>query len=97
MEPAAFGGGARRTWSRARRAPFSRRPRVALMANGLPLVVANRVGLEPSPDREDRTISFWGNAFVTSAAGEIVARGVPAPRLRGVLPGRGRHVPRDVG
>mmetsp|Transcript_27694 Transcript_27694/g.94284 ORF Transcript_27694/g.94284 Transcript_27694/m.94284 type:complete len:205 (-) Transcript_27694:2012-2626(-) len=30
MEPAAFGGGARRTWSRARRAPFSRRPRVAL-------------------------------------------------------------------
>ena len=45
------------------------------VANGLPLVVANRVGLEPSPDREDRTISFWGNAFVTSAAGEIVARG----------------------
>lgn len=45
------------------------------VSNGIPLVVSNRVGLEPSPARAGRNITFWGNSFVTDAAGKIVARG----------------------
>lgn len=42
------------------------------VANGVPVVVANRVGFEPSPGNNDIGIEFWGNSFVCGAQGEIL-------------------------
>jgi N-carbamoylputrescine amidase len=44
------------------------------IANGLPVVVANRVGYEPSPLTDEPGIQFWGNSFVAGAQGEILAQ-----------------------
>lgn len=43
------------------------------IANGLPVLVANRVGLEPAPEG-DGGIDFWGTSFVSGPQGEILAR-----------------------
>src|SRR5574344_731513 len=41
------------------------------VANGLPVVAVNRVGIEKS---KDNVIKFWGSSFVASPQGEIVYR-----------------------
>jgi N-carbamoylputrescine amidase len=47
--------------------------RAHAIANGLPVVVANRVGLEPDPSRASEGIRFWGSSFITGPQGEILA------------------------
>jgi N-carbamoylputrescine amidase len=42
------------------------------VANGLPVVSVNRVGLEPDPSSATNGILFWGNSFVTGPQGEIL-------------------------
>ncbi len=41
------------------------------IANGIPVVSCNRVGLEKSPDSASG-INFWGNSFITGPQGEIL-------------------------
>jgi N-carbamoylputrescine amidase len=47
--------------------------RAHAVANGLPVLVANRTGFEPAPDG-DGGIAFWGNSFITGPQGEFLAR-----------------------
>lgn len=42
------------------------------IANGLPVLVANRTGFESSPDDADTGIEFWGGSFVCGPQGEIL-------------------------
>ncbi|MEE8388742.1 MAG: carbon-nitrogen hydrolase [Acidiferrobacterales bacterium] len=42
------------------------------IANGLPLVCANRCGLEADPDGQSDGIEFWGNSFIAGPQGEII-------------------------
>lgn len=42
------------------------------VANGLPVVVANRRGHEPDPSGQTNGITFWGNSFVAGPQGEIL-------------------------
>ncbi|MCB1855199.1 MAG: carbon-nitrogen hydrolase [Halieaceae bacterium] len=42
------------------------------VANGLPVIVSNRTGMEPSPDGEQ--IQFWGHSFVAGPQGELLAQ-----------------------
>lgn len=44
------------------------------VANGLPVVTVNRVGLEPDPSIQTNGIQFWGNSFVAGPQGEFLAR-----------------------
>ena len=44
------------------------------VANGLPLVAVNRVGLELSTRQPDNCILFWGSSFVAGPQGEILAK-----------------------
>jgi N-carbamoylputrescine amidase len=44
------------------------------VANGLPLLAVNRVGLEKSPEHADRGILFWGSSFVAGPQGEFLAQ-----------------------
>lgn len=44
------------------------------VANGIPVVSVNRVGLETLPDRESAGQLFWGNSFVAGPQGEILGR-----------------------
>jgi N-carbamoylputrescine amidase len=45
------------------------------IANGLPLLACNRVGLEPAPDPAgaDGGIRFWGSSFACGPQGELLA------------------------
>jgi N-carbamoylputrescine amidase len=43
------------------------------VANGIPIICANRVGLEPSPDNKGE-IQFWGNSFAAGPQGEFLGR-----------------------
>ncbi len=43
------------------------------VANGLPVLVANRTGFEAAPDG-GRGIQFWGSSFVAGPQGELLAR-----------------------
>jgi N-carbamoylputrescine amidase len=47
--------------------------RAHAIANGLPVVVANRVGLEADPSGASQGIQFWGSSFVAGPQGEILA------------------------
>ena len=47
--------------------------RAHAVANGLPVLVANRTGFEPGPDGAGG-IDFWGNSFVCGPQGEFMAR-----------------------
>ncbi|WP_370211536.1 carbon-nitrogen hydrolase [Alloalcanivorax venustensis] len=47
--------------------------RAHAVANGLPVLVANRPGFEPGPDGNGG-IDFWGNSFVCGPQGEYLAR-----------------------
>lgn len=44
------------------------------VANGLPVVTVNRVGLEPDPSGQTNGIQFWGNSFVAGPQGEFLYR-----------------------
>ena len=44
------------------------------VANGLPLVAVNRVGLEPDPSGNTQGIRFWGSSFVAGPQGELLYR-----------------------
>ncbi len=48
--------------------------RAHAVANGLPVAVCNRVGLEPNPGNGGPGIQFWGSSFVTGPQGEILAQ-----------------------
>lgn len=43
------------------------------IANGLPLVCANRCGLEADPGSQSNGIEFWGNSFIAGPQGEVIA------------------------
>lgn len=42
------------------------------VANGLPVVVVNRVGYEPDPSGLTHGIQFWGSSFVAGPQGELL-------------------------
>jgi len=44
------------------------------IANGLPVVVANRTGHESDPSGQTGGIQFWGNSFICGPQGEIIVR-----------------------
>lgn len=44
------------------------------VANSVPVVVANRVGFEPSPIEGDPGIQFWGNSFIIGPQGEVITQ-----------------------
>jgi len=44
------------------------------IANGIPVVSVNRVGLEPDPEDKGSGALFWGNSFVAGCQGEILAK-----------------------
>lgn len=44
------------------------------IANALPVVACNRIGLETDPSGHSRGIQFWGSSFITGAQGEILAQ-----------------------
>ena len=49
------------------------------VANGLPVLVANRVGHEPDPSGASPGIDFWGGSFVCGPQGELLAQAGDAP------------------
>jgi len=48
--------------------------RAHAVANGIPLAVCNRVGLEPDPAGQGSGIRFWGHSFICGPQGEILAQ-----------------------
>lgn len=44
------------------------------VANGLPVIAVNRVGLESDPSGQTNGILFWGNSFVAGPQGELLAQ-----------------------
>jgi len=42
------------------------------IANGIPVLVANRTGFEASPSGEDEGIEFWGSSFIAGPQGEFI-------------------------
>ena len=44
------------------------------VANGLPVITVNRVGLEPDPSGQTNGILFWGSSFVAGPQGELIYR-----------------------
>ncbi len=44
------------------------------VANGLPVIVANRIGYEPDPTGQTEGAKFWGTSFVAGPQGEFLAR-----------------------
>ncbi len=44
------------------------------IANGIPVLSVNRVGLEPEPEDRGPGALFWGNSFVAGCQGEILAK-----------------------
>lgn len=53
--------------------------RAHAIANGLPVLACNRVGLEPDPSGQTPGSLFWGSSFIAGPQGEMVA-GAPADR-----------------
>ena len=49
--------------------------RAHAVANGIPVLAANRVGFEPDPSGVGDGIRFWGSSFVAGPQGEFLARG----------------------
>lgn len=44
------------------------------VANGLPVIAVNRVGLESDPSQQTNGIQFWGSSFVAGPQGELLYR-----------------------
>lgn len=51
--------------------------RAHAIANGLPVIVCNRVGNEPNPSGQSPGIQFWGSSFIAGPQGEILAQTTP--------------------
>ena len=49
--------------------------RAHAIANGLPVLVCNRVGLEPHPQDTNPGTQFWGHSFMSDAFGKVMAIG----------------------
>ena len=49
------------------------------VANGIPVITVNRVGLEPDPSGQTKGIKFWGTSFVAGAQGELLAEADDRP------------------
>ena len=47
--------------------------RAHAVANGLPVLVANRIGYEADPSGQTAGSTFWGNSFVAGPQGELLA------------------------
>jgi N-carbamoylputrescine amidase len=47
------------------------------IANGIPVICANRWGYEESPSGNENGIEFWGNSFICGPQGEFLARCEP--------------------
>ena len=60
------------------------------VANGIPVLAANRVGFEPDPSGAGAGIRFWGSSFVAGPQGEMLARGGAEEELLVVELDRGR-------
>lgn len=60
------------------------------VANGIPVLSANRVGFEPDPSGVGAGIQFWGSSFVAGPQGELLARGGEDEELLIVELDRGR-------
>ena len=48
--------------------------RAHAIANGIPIVVCNRTGLEPDPSGQTSGINFWGSSFIAGPQGEILVQ-----------------------
>lgn len=48
--------------------------RAHAIANGLPVMVCNRVGFEPDPTGRSSGIEFWGSSFIAGPQGELLAQ-----------------------
>jgi N-carbamoylputrescine amidase len=48
--------------------------RAHAVANGLPVLVANRTGFEPDPSGQTQGSQFWGSSFVAGPQGEFLAQ-----------------------
>lgn len=48
------------------------------IANGIPVMVANRTGFEPSESTQASGIQFWGNSFICGPQGEILTEAAQA-------------------
>lgn len=44
------------------------------VANNLPIITPNRVGVEKDPSGQSEGIQFWGNSFITGPQGEVLNR-----------------------
>lgn len=52
--------------------------RAHAVANGLPVLVANRIGHEPDPSGHGPGLQFWGSSFVAGPQGERLAEATQA-------------------
>lgn len=55
------------------------------VANGLPVIAVNRVGMEKDPSGNTGGITFWGNSFVAGPQGEILAQAPAAEEANMVV------------
>lgn len=55
------------------------------VANGLPVVTVNRVGLEPDPSGQTNGIQFWGSSMVVGPQGEFLYRAPKDEEVRQVV------------
>ncbi|HZP10881.1 MAG TPA: carbon-nitrogen hydrolase [Nevskiaceae bacterium] len=55
--------------------------RAHAVANGLPVVVANRIGFEPDPCGQTKGSQFWGTSFIAGPQGEFIARAADAEQV----------------
>jgi N-carbamoylputrescine amidase len=55
--------------------------RAHAIANGLPLLAANRVGYEPDPSGQSGGAEFWGSSFVCGPQGEMLGRASGDPEV----------------
>ncbi|MGQ0620477.1 MAG: carbon-nitrogen hydrolase [Panacagrimonas sp.] len=55
--------------------------RAHAIANGLPVLVANRIGFEPDPSGQTQGSHFWGHSFVAGPQGEFLARATEGPEV----------------
>lgn len=55
------------------------------VANGLPVVTVNRVGLEPDPSGQTNGIQFWGSSMVVGPQGEFLYRASKDEEVRQVV------------
>ena len=51
------------------------------VANGLPVLVANRVGFEPDPNGQVAGAQFWGHSFAVGPQGEFLSKAGEKPNV----------------